>query len=315
MTGRVASARDATAERRALQALEESEQRFRLAMESAPVGMAVVDLDRRFVEVNPALCRMVVRDEGWLRGHRISDIIDPADDHLDVQSRADLLAGGARSTTTTKRLVATDGSRIIVNHSIGLLKDERGRPLSFVSLFVDITEAHAAQERLEFLASHDPLTEVDNRAGLMSHLRRALTRTPRTGNGVAVLYIDLDSLTAVNDSMGHAAGDRLIVRVAEAVRGQVRPGDHVARIGGDEFVVALVGIRGPIDAETVAAKIHASLAKPFTIDGRPVTTSVSIGIAVAHDGDNVDHLLARADQAMYSAKKAGRDTTVVHDRV
>ena len=156
------------------------------------------------------------------------------------------------------------------------------------------------------------MTQADNRTELLAELRRALRRQSRTGSLVGILFVDVDGLKAVNDSLGHAAGDRLIVRVADALRSQVRQDDHVARAGGDEFVAALVGLRGVADAEVIAAKIHRALNEPFDVDGRAVKSSVSIGIAMAKEGEDVEHLLGRADRAMYEAKQLGRDATVVY---
>ena len=313
VVGRVASGRDVQAEVEARQALSRSEERFRLAMASAPTGMAVIDLDRRFIEVNNALCRLLGRRELWLLTHRIPDALHPDDDAVDLQMRAEVLSGRVQSQTRTVRMLTADGSVAVVQHAIGLLRDESGTPLSYVSQFVDVTEAQRAQDRLRFLASHDPLTSLANRAELTERMNQILSHPPRTGTRVATLYIDLDGLKRINDTHGHAVGDEVIVQMAARIAAQVRSGDVVARIGGDEYVVVLPAIRTPEDARRIAEKVLSAAAQPITAQGVTLTTTLSIGVALAGHGDDPDDALARADRALYRAKQAGRDRAVMDE--
>jgi diguanylate cyclase (GGDEF)-like protein/PAS domain S-box-containing protein len=304
-----------------------SEQRFRTAMVSAPIGMAVVDLDRRFVQVNPALCRMLRRDAGWLLAHRVVDILaDSAGvsaDAEDREARAKLLTGDHDSVTRDEYLVTTEGRELIVTHAMGLLRDEHGTPVSYVSQYLDITEARRAQDELRYLASHDSLTGLANRAELMRSLSLRLAQ--RGGDdsldapsdvlaapgGLEVLFMDLDGLKAINDSYGHSVGDAVIMEVAERFRGLIREQDLAARIGGDEFVVILQPCGPAAEAGQRAELFHAAMLDPVNSDGATVVPSLSIGVAVARPDESSDELLARADQALYRAKHDGRNRTVL----
>lgn len=312
-TGVTASLRVVDAEVSAREALARSEETFRTAMESAPSGMAVVDLDRRFVEVNPALCRMLGRDEEWLLEHRVADILTFEDNAVDLRMRAELASGHIASIKREKRLVAADGTQIWVEHSIGLLRDDEGVPRGYVSQFVNITDARQAREELRFMATHDPLTRLVNRPSLLAQMQRILAHPPRTGTDVAALFIDLDGLKGINDTYGHRVGDIVIVEVAERIRRQVRGEDLVARLGGDEFVVFLPAIHSGADALRIAEKIQASVGEPMSIEQHTIEVTLSIGVSMAGPGDDADRVLEFADQALYRAKRSGRARTVMFD--
>lgn len=312
--GRVGSWRDVESQMEAVEALQLSERRFRLAMESAPTGMAIVDLDRRFIDVNPALCRMLDRDEDWLLAHRVVDIIDPEDDLLDLQMRTRLVAGDTASLSSEKRLLRADGATVWVDHALGLMRDEAGLPLYFVSQFANVTEARSAREALHFMATHDPLTQLVNRRELIDRMSRLLAHTPRTGTRLGILYLDLDGFKPVNDEFGHAIGDQLLVEVATRLAAQVRSEDYVGRMGGDEFVVVLRAIQTADDARGIARKLIDAVEVPFAIEGRSLRVSASVGIAVAEPGEDPDLVLRRADEALYAAKRSGRSTMRLYDR-
>jgi diguanylate cyclase (GGDEF)-like protein len=161
--------------------------------------------------------------------------------------------------------------------------------------------------RFQFLAHHDLLTGLPNRVMFEDRAREAVARARRRGEAAALLFLDLDHFKEVNDSLGHEAGDALLRATAERLRGCVRGEDFVARIGGDEFCVLLQGLSEPREAASVAQKVVAALARPFTIGAREVNTGASIGIACTpQDGAEVADLLRLADAAMYRAKEAGR---------
>jgi diguanylate cyclase (GGDEF)-like protein/PAS domain S-box-containing protein len=173
----------------------------------------------------------------------------------------------------------------------------------------DITERKNALERLEFLAHHDPLTELPNRLLLHDRVDQAIALAEREGRRVAVMFLDLDQFKAVNDSLGHAAGDRLLKDVAWRLRQCVRESDTIARLGGDEFVIVLNNVRDTDGVVEVAEKIHKSVAPPITIDGQEITSTLSMGIALfPEDGRDFDTLMKKADAAMYHAKESGRST-------
>ncbi len=172
----------------------------------------------------------------------------------------------------------------------------------------EIAERRQAEERARHLADHDVLTGLPNRRLLRDRLGQALALSHRHDKGVGVMFIDLDRFKAVNDSLGHVVGDKLLAAVAERLKVVLREGDTVARVGGDEFVVVLPEVGKDRDAAVVARKILDALAEPFRVEDHEMQITPSIGISVApEDGDGPDVLLRHADAAMYEAKAAGRN--------
>jgi len=306
ITGFVSVLRDVDDAVHDRQALARSEQRFRLAMTSAPTGMAVVGLDRRFVEVNPALCAMLGRDAEWLLAHGVADVIDPADDEGDRRTRNALLSGVIESTTRERRFRRADGSHIWVQHSIGLLRED-GVPSSYVSQLVDVTETKEAREDLEALATHDPLTGLANRAAMNDEIARALRASRRSGRDVAVLLVDLDHFKYVNDSLGHAVGDDLLRVAAQRITDGVRAGDLVARPGGDEFVVVMRDLRGSAEALRAAERIVHAFRLPLLTGDSELYATASVGVAISGTDRGPEDLVRDADAALYEAKATGRD--------
>ena len=307
----IAGARDIDAEYRARQELARSERLFRTAMASAAVGMAVLDLDRRFLEVNPALCQILERDEAWLLGHRIDDVLAEPEVTVDHEVRHRILAGTPESQIVEQRFITGSGATIWIDHALGVLRDPDGRPVSFVSSFDDITEDMREWAELQFAAKHDPLTDLVNRTELMAQIQRVLNERKRDpGAQLGILYIDVDGLKPVNDTYGHATGDDVLATIAQRIRLQVRTGDVVARVGGDEIVVALPGIHGLAEAELVAAKIMAAMAEPIHSHGEALIVTVSVGVASGTSSARPEGLLRQADAALYRAKHQGRNRIV-----
>jgi diguanylate cyclase (GGDEF)-like protein/PAS domain S-box-containing protein len=311
VVARVGSVRLADAEVAAAHELERSERRFRLAMESSPVAMALVDLDRRFTRVNPAFCRLLDCDPAWLLARGIADILDDDDNRIDVRMREEALANSAVHDVGEKRLIRPDGSEAWVEHSFGVVRDDDGTPVSYVSQFVDIADARHTRETLAFQATHDGLTRLVNQRELHRRLSTILSHAARAGTSVGVLYLDVDGLKGINDSLGHSAGDALLVEVARRLESVVRAEDTVARVGGDEFVVLLPELRQGADAVLVAAKVHEVMSAPISLKGRDVVPSVSIGIATPHGDQRPTDVIAAADKALYDAKHSGGHTSVV----
>ncbi len=172
----------------------------------------------------------------------------------------------------------------------------------------DVTERKAAQRRIEFLARHDVLTELPNRALFEDRLDIAMAQGERSGARVALLMIDLDGFKAINDTLGHSAGDAVLIEVAARLRACIRPGDTVARLGGDEFVIIIPDSKRAAAADLVAIRVLEALAAPMRLETESRSITCSIGIAV-HPDNTADHqsLLRQADAAMYMAKQAGRN--------
>ncbi len=224
------------------------------------------------------------------------------------------------------RLVAKDGSVLWFRDSAIVLRDDEGRPHQIQGVMLDITDRRAAEEQIAFLAYHDALTGLPNRAMLDELLDLALARARRVDQGVAVILVDLDDFKLVNDSLGHDAGDALIAELAERMREATRDTDLVARPGGDEFLVLLGDLdRTPpmpggqpgdvIAAEAVAARIQHALRAPFTIGGTELYVTASLGISVyPEDAADAVALLQNADTAMYRSKAAGPGGFLTHAR-
>ena len=193
--------------------------------------------------------------------------------------------------------------------SISVVRDPDGRIARYVGVFSDISQLKISQERLEFLAHHDPLTGLPNRVMFCDRLELAMHRADREGTLAAVLFLDLDRFKHVNDSLGHSAGDLLLQQVAERLQDAVRRQDTVARQGGDEFTLLLDGLHDGERAAGLAQKLVDAIALPFVVDGHELFLGASIGISVYPvDGRDVESLLRNADAAMYRAKEAGRNT-------
>jgi diguanylate cyclase (GGDEF)-like protein/PAS domain S-box-containing protein len=170
----------------------------------------------------------------------------------------------------------------------------------------DIRARKQAQERIEYLAWHDALTELPNRLYVTEHLERTLAAARRRDKAVATLFLDLDNFKAVNDTLGHHAGDELLRTAATRLRASVRQSDLVARLAGDEFLIVLDDIEGLQDVNRVAQAVLDALRQPFALPGQTVALTPSIGISIFPDhGSSVDELILRADSAMYQAKSDG----------
>lgn len=192
----------------------------------------------------------------------------------------------------------------------GTTLEVRGIPLAgggFVTTYLDVTEKRTAEDRIAHLAHHDALTGLPNRLLLQDRIGQALAAMARSGNRVAVHYLDLDRFKPVNDRYGHAIGDDLLKAVAGRLRQVTRPTDTAARIGGDEFIVVQTGIRTCQDAEVLAARLVEAMAREFVVSEQTLHIGASIGVAVAPDhGATPDELFRLSDLALYQAKSSGR---------
>jgi diguanylate cyclase (GGDEF)-like protein/PAS domain S-box-containing protein len=207
-----------------------------------------------------------------------------------------------------------DGGRRAVLASLAAVRDTAGRTTHYVGMATDITEIKAAERRIKRLAYYDPLTELPNRALLAQRAELALALAARHGQSLAVLFLDLDRFKEVNDSLGHAEGDALLIQVAARLQALARAEDTICRLGGDEFVL-LLSEADQEGAVQVADRALASFREPFELGGRALGATASIGIALyPHDGADFAELLKNADTALYRAKHEGRNTRVFYDR-
>jgi diguanylate cyclase (GGDEF)-like protein/PAS domain S-box-containing protein len=188
-----------------------------------------------------------------------------------------------------------------------------GGTIGVSTSFINVTETKLAKEKLTYQATHDLLTHLVNRRDLFRKADEIATYVQRSGERVGLLYIDVDGLKSINDSFGHAAGDQALIAVAERLNSACRSSDIVSRIGGDEFVVLLVGLQSINDAEAIANKIVSANEDLVQIDDSSSTVSVSIGVAIAEIGEDVDETLRHADAALYRAKDQGRGRAATYD--
>jgi len=287
----------------------------RHAFERATVGIAIVGLDGRFLRVNNALAEMLGYSSATLIGRTFQQITHPDDLETDLEAVRATLAGEHDSYVLEKRYLHRAGHALWIMLSVSLVRDAAGEPDFFIAQVTDITERKRVEEQLLHQAFHDPLTGLPNRALFADRVEHALARISRSGDPVAVLFLDLDNFKVINDSLGHRAGDQLLVTMAQRLQGCVRPGDTVARLGGDEFTVLLEGINGIADAIRVAQRIAEQSLTLYSIGDRQVAVTASVGIALSSPDtlETSDELLRNADTAMYEAKRRGRSRFEVYE--
>lgn len=289
----------------------EAQRELRLAaqvFEHSGEAILILDAERRAVAANAAFKRIM--------GYRAEQIDELGIDSL-IEQRA-----GAADLATVWAAVRDSGhwegevwSRRASGESlaewlrISAVCDDGGRPSHYVAIFADLTERRAMEAKLAYLAHHDALTGLPNRVLVRDRLQQALAFSAREKLQVALMFLDLDHFKIINDTLGHAVGDRLLQAVVARLSACVRDSDTISRQGGDEFLIVLPGLHGAESASQVAQKILDAMTPGFELDGHALTCSFSIGIAMhPDDGADFDALLLKADTAMYAAKEAGRNT-------
>jgi len=296
----------------------EAEKNLRLQssiFEHSAESIVITDAARHIVSVNPAFTRITGYEAAAVTG-RTPEFLrserHPGHFYTELWERVDR-DGGWHGEVWTRR---SNGEDFPSWASISLVRNRDGQICNYFSIFTDITERKAAEARIHRLAYYDSLTGLPNRELFGKLVEQALSTARRGERRGALLFLDLNRFKPINDSLGHAIGDRLLRRVAERLRHAVRDEDVVARLGGDEFVVALFDTVRRADAARVADKLIAALVPPLEIDGHMLKVGVAIGISVyPDDGDATEMLLRMADIAMYRSKQSGRDgyTFYSHD--
>jgi diguanylate cyclase (GGDEF)-like protein/PAS domain S-box-containing protein len=290
----------------------EAERERRIAEEvirSMGEAVTVTELDFRFSSINPAFTRMTGYTETEIVGQpsAILNCEQHSEDFHQALRNTLIRTGHWSGEIWQKR---KDGEEFLCWLELSEVTDRNGVRTHWVGVLTDITDRKRAEQELRYLANYDTLTGLPNRTLLGERLAHALIRARRHGAKVAVLFLDLDRFKHVNDSMGHAAGDRLLKAAAARIQANVRESDTVARLGGDEFTVIIEDLTDQGQAERVAQKLIDSFLVPLDIDGRTeVVISPSIGISIYPDHGQVPtDLLKFADTAMYQAKDKGRNT-------
>jgi diguanylate cyclase (GGDEF)-like protein/PAS domain S-box-containing protein len=275
--------------------------------ENVPVPIVVKEADTlKFVLVNHAYEAFTGLPRDQLIGKTVFDLFSSKDaqlitgfDHDAVRSNKRLILGDFQANTPRNGLRVVDTTRLVVS-------DESDKPGHLLVVIDDVTEKRKAEEKIAYLAHHDPLTGLLNRARFNERLDEALARVGRGGR-LALLLIDLDRFKEVNDTHGHPVGDELLIIVADRLRGCVREIDVVARLGGDEFAIVQTAIEQPEDIAALAERIRTAIAAPFGLGDFQAVVDVSIGISLAPDDSmSTTELLKQADVALYRAKRDGR---------
>lgn len=291
------------------QALTEAQNRYRSIFENAVEGIFQTTVDGHYIEVNPALAAIYGYDSPGALIHDLDDIgtrlyVEPARREQFVA----LMKTRQCIHQFESRVYRRDGTTIWISENAHAVHGADGELLYFEGTVVDITARKQYETRISYQATHDSLTGLPNREALRQKLDNLILDSAQSGARFALLFLDLDHFKNINDSIGHAGGDRLIQEVAKRLLHAVRDDDMVARIGGDEFIILLTTLHQPFRLKCIVDRILATVRQPFVIADREYPVSCSAGISqFPEDGRDVDTLLKHSDIAMYEAKSRGRD--------
>lgn len=310
LLGAVLVFRDITERRKIENLLRESEERFHSAFELAAIGMALVAVGGRFLQVNSSLSKIFGFTYDELLGSNLQILTheDNNDKELGRHLRqllSDELPSFQIELECYHKIV---GKMVWALLSASLVRNAAGEPQYFIVQIQDITDRRYAEQQLIYIANHDPLTGLFNRIQFHNRLTQTLSSVHRHDTKLALMFLDLDRFKLINDTLGHRIGDLLLQAVGERLKNSVRTNDTLARLGGDEFIVLLSDINVIDDVARIAQKTIELLTQPFTIEGNDIVVTASVGISVyPDDGENSQNLLMNADSAMYLAKDRGKN--------
>jgi diguanylate cyclase (GGDEF)-like protein/PAS domain S-box-containing protein len=286
------------------------EARYASLIRNASDVFMITDVEGQLRFASPAAARTFAIHPDELVGRNLLDLWADGERERLSTFLAEVAASRGRTIGPVEAVVET-GERRSTLECVGsnLIDDTAIAGLTLN--FRDVTERKVLEEQLRKAAFHDPLTLLANRSLFWNRVEHALALAQRTSQRVAVMFLDLDNFKIVNDSLGHDAGDRLLLAAAQRLVKSTRPSDTVARLGGDEFAILLEGIGTDADIELVAQSVSEAFNQPLLLDGRETETTASIGVACSRSGDDAAQLLRNADIAMYCAKTAGKARLVV----
>ncbi len=300
---------DITERKNAEEDLRDSEKRFRTILENAPIGMAVLTLEGRFLLVNRSLCEIVGYEKEELEKLTFQEITHPDDLEANLAKVRQLQDSDINSYFMEKRYIRKDQQIVWTQLVSSVIRNAAGAPLFLIAQIEDITDRRRNRELIQQLAYYDALTNLPNRRLLKDRLKQSLAQAKRHQRSMALMFLDLDNFKQINDTLGHDIGDELLKVVADRLQACVRGIDTICRQGGDEFIIVLSEIAHPEDVAVVANKIISVINEPVSLNENDLHITISIGIAVYPvDGvDDAKELMKKADIAMYDAKRNGRN--------
>jgi len=297
--------RDVTRRKKSQQAMWESRNRYRALFDQTNDGVTLIDLEGMIFDANPRSAQILGMSLEELIGRRVEDLSADEENYQSANVH-DRLLDGEVIPIYERTLIKKDGSRVPVEINIALVKDQDGKPLYVQSITRDISERKQIEEKLEHWSTHDWLTGLPNRFLLYDRLEKSIARAKRYQRKFAVLYIDLNGFKLVNDTLGHATGDLLLVQVSNRLQGCMRKSDTVARMGGDEFIMLVEEINSTEDAIAAAERVLEAINQEFRlnqVDQVRITASIGISLFPDH-GEADDVLVSCADRALYESKKS-----------
>ncbi len=311
--GIIVTSRDITERRKVEAALKRERAFFQQLFRNSPAGIVILDNQDRVVDANSSFVDLFQFEVEELAGKPLTQLIVPDELKQEASELTDLVLEHQTVDRETERK-RKDGTKVdvaILGYPIELAE----RKIGAYGIYSDITERKSFERKLFHEAFHDNLTGLPNRTLLTERLDRSVRRAKRRRDyQFALLFIDLDRFKVINDSLGHAAGDQLLIEMARRLEGCLRPGDTVARLGGDEFNIILEDIQEVADATRIADRVLESLSRPFSVADQEVVSSGSIGIAFSFSGyDSGEDLMRDADIAMYRAKSRGKARYEIFD--
>ena len=288
-----------------------AETRFEIGFEQSAIGAAITEPSRVPDRVNTAMCAILGRSAQLIVGRRWAEYGHP-DELALAHMMLTRLAAGHDTHEDERRYFRPDGTIVWVSAHVTLVRDEEDAPQYFFAQFQDISERKRMEHDLAHQALHDSLTGLPNRALLSDRLLHGLAGSRRRASQLGVIFLDLDQFKIVNDSSGHSAGDTLLCLVGSRIANAIRPGDTVARFGGDEFVVVCDDVSA-FETVQIADRARQLLSEPYQIGNEEVRITASLGIAIANDDSTPESLLRDSDAAMYRAKERGGDRVELFD--
>ena len=301
--GRLWSFRDITDKNAAAANLELARRVFEVSSQ----GILITDAKFQIVDVNRSLCEMVNRRPEELLGHPLQRIGDANNESLFNESFMAHIKSKGEWWGELRSLPSDQGRRQVIWIGFSVVRNGKGEISNYVGMFSDITKLKEVEDKLQQLAYYDQLTGLPNRRMFKERVENWIEKTIRVPQKLALLYLDLDRFKFINDSLGHLAGDQLLVRASERIKNEIRGRDLVSRQGGDEFTIVLFDVENESTISDVATRIIGALRKPFSIKGQELYIGASIGVCVVPDqASNFEDAVRKADTAMYLAKASGK---------